>query len=113
MSPEKIPFFSDETTRAALAGALGGLVRWLTLRENWKEGGVSITVGAICAVYLGPLALPAVDPLLNNLISDTRAIEGFTTFMVGIGGIGVVGFVLDFWKARRGGGKDKNGGSPK
>lgn len=102
-------FFTNDS-RAAIAGALGGLVRWLTLRENWREGVVSITVGAICAVYLGPLALPAVEPLLSNVMGDDKAVTGLTTFIVGIGGIGVVGFVLDFWKARRNGGSS---GGPK
>ena len=40
-----------EPGKAALAGALGGIVRWVTLREHWRDGVLSLLVGSICAVY--------------------------------------------------------------
>jgi hypothetical protein len=85
----------------AVAGALGGVVRWLSLREDWRDGLVSITVGAICAVYLSPLAIPLFDSVLGKIVVDAAARHSFSGFLIGIGGIAVSGLVLDVWKARR------------
>lgn len=89
-----------EKGQIALAGALGGVVRWLSLREDWKSGIVSITVGAICAVYLAPLAIPSFEPLIGKLVVDHVSRAGFSGFLIGIGGIAVSGFVIDLWRAR-------------
>ena len=77
----------------ALAGAAGGLVRWLTLRETWRDGIVSLTVGSICALYLGPLVEPMMAPLIGAISPADPA--GFSAFVVGLGGIGIAGFVID------------------
>lgn len=79
---------------AALAGAAGGLVRWLTLRENWKDGAVSLVVGSICAIYLGPLVQPMLAPAVGKIAADGSA-AGFSSFVVGLGGIGFAGFVIE------------------
>lgn len=85
----------------ALAGALGGVVRWLTLRQMWREGLASILVGGICAVYLGPLASPVLDNIVGifNVAPDARA--SFSGFVIGVGGIAVAGAIMDFWRARK------------
>jgi hypothetical protein len=90
-----------EKGQLAVAGALGGVVRWLSLREDWRDGLVSITVGAICAVYLSPLAIPLFDSVLGKIVVDAAARHSFSGFLIGIGGIAVSGLVLDVWKARR------------
>lgn len=84
-----------------IAGALGGSVRWLTLRENWREGAVSIFVGAVCALYVSPFVLPVLAPVLGRLTTDTSRIGNFGAFVVGLGGITVAGFFIDAWKMRR------------
>jgi hypothetical protein len=89
-----------EKGQLATAGALGGVVRWLSLREDWQSGLVSITVGAICALYLAPLAIPAIEPIIGKFVIDATARAGFSGFIIGIGGIAVSGFVIDLWKAR-------------
>lgn len=98
-----------EVGASAIAGAAGGLVRWLTLREQWRDGIISVIVGALCSVYLGPLALPIMEPVLGRLIVQPDRLSNLSGFLVGIGGIAVSGFVLDLWNARRrqitGGGK--------
>lgn len=104
----------DGADKALIAGALGGLVRWITLREHWRDGAISIVVGALCSLYLAPLGEPFIALLLRwlglapvlDLAPDQQA--GFAGFVVGVGGIGIVGFILDFIKAKRrqnGGGK--------
>lgn len=83
--------------KAALAGSLGGVVRWLSLRETWQDGLISITVGGICAVYLSPLVVLWLVPQP----ATNTAFASLAAFVTGIGGIGVVGFVMDMWKAWR------------
>ena len=41
-----------------VAGAFGGFLKWITLRETWFDGVVSIVSGAICALYLRPFFQP-------------------------------------------------------
>ena len=89
-----------EKGQLAMAGALGGVVRWLSLREDWQSGIISITVGAICALYLAPLTIPAIEPLIGKIVVDATSRAGFSGFIIGIGGIAVSGFVIDLWKAR-------------
>lgn len=84
-----------EKAQVILAGAAGGVVRWLTLRQNWKDGMVAIIVGAICATYISPLAFPILDPMLKVVISDFVQRATFAGFIVGLGGIGLAGFILD------------------
>ncbi len=90
-----------EKGQVALAGAAGGLVRWLTLRSRLLDGLVAVLVGAISATYLGPLAEPAIDALLGNVIVEDASRGAFSGFIIGLGGISVTGFVMDFWAERR------------
>lgn len=94
-------FFNGDKANLLLAGALGGVVRWMTLRDHWSDGLISIFVGAICALYLSPLAIPALTPVLGNLSIAPESTIGVSGFLVGIGGITASGFVLDLWRARR------------
>lgn len=97
---------SSDPGRAALAGALGGIVRWLTLRHSWKEGIVTLIVGGICAMYLGPLALPLIEPFISK-VAPTGDAGGLSSFLIGMGGISISGLVLDLFDRRR---RDIKGG---
>ena len=90
-----------DKTQLIIAGALGGLVRWLTLRDHWADGLISIIVGAISSLYLSPLALPALTPFLGNLGMPPESVTGLSGFLLGIGGITASGFFIDVWRARR------------
>lgn len=110
-------FFGIGTDKSQLllAGALGGMVRWLTLRSHWSDGLIAIVVGAICALYVSPLALPAMTPFLGNLGVPAESSSGLAGFLIGLGGITVSGLIMDIWRARRklvdeGGGPKKGGG---
>lgn len=83
-----------------IAGGLGGVVRWLTLREQPRDGATSVVVGAICAHYLGPLAIPAIEPVLGKVVLSSDARESFSAFVVGIGGVTVSGLLVDVWRFR-------------
>ena len=93
-------YLPTDLSKLALAGALGGLVRWITLRDRWREGAGAVVVGAISAMYLGPLVAPLLSPVIGNLApgSDT---SGLAAFVVGLGGVGVTGIVIDLIRARR------------
>lgn len=90
----------SEPGRAAVAGAAGGIVRWLTLHPSWKEGMATLVVGAICAIYAGPLALPIVEWSLGKVLPPSN-MEGLSAFLVGIGGLSLSGFLLDLFELRR------------
>jgi membrane associated rhomboid family serine protease len=86
--------------KAAIAGAAGGIVRWVTLREHWKDGLLSLLVGAICAIYLGPLVAPLIEPVVGKIAPESDG-AGFSSFVVGLGGISLSGFLIDLIRARR------------
>ncbi len=101
-----VEWLASDPGRAALAGALGGVVRWLTLRHSWKEGVVTLLVGGICAMYLGPLALPLIEPLIAK-VAPTGDASGLSSFLIGLGGISISGLLLDVFDRRR---RDIKGG---
>ena len=99
-------WLGTDTGKLILAGAAGGVVRWLTLRNNWKEGSIAVIVGALCASYLGPLAVPLVEPVFGAIAPGGDS-TGFAAFIVGMGGISLSGLIIDVINARR---KKSDGG---
>lgn len=97
-----LQWIGTDIGKAALAGALGGLVRWITLRSNWKEGLGAVIIGAICALYLGPLVAPLLEPVIG-VIAPQGDPGGFSAFIVGLGGISITGFLIDVLNRRRDG----------
>lgn len=95
-----INWVATEPGKAIIAGGLGGVVRWLTLRPTVKEGVITIVVGGICALYLGPIALPIVEGTLGKVVPGGD-MAGLTSFLVGMGGISLAGMVLDVFDRRR------------
>jgi hypothetical protein len=92
-------WISTDTAKLMLAGAAGGIVRWVTLRQNWREGTASVIVGSLCALYLGPIVEPLLEPLVGTLAPGGDA-AGFSSFVVGLGGISLAGLLIDFIAAR-------------
>ena len=89
-----------DSGKIVLAGALGGLVRWVTLRNSWTEGISSMVVGGICALYLGPLITPLLEPVIGSIAPDGDA-QGFASFVTGLGGISISGILIDIINTRR------------
>jgi hypothetical protein len=103
-------FWSPEV-QALLAGASGGVVRWLSVKVNWRQGLSMMVVGSLCALYLNPLAVPAIEPVIGVLVLDPASkvgLAGLSGFLIGLGGVSVAAFFIDFWRTWRGHG----GGSP-
>lgn len=94
LAADFLRWLHSDAGSAALAGALGGLVRWITMRESWRAGLGTLLVGSICAIYLGPLAEPMLRPVVGAISAGEDA-AGFSSFVVGLGGIGIAGFVIE------------------
>jgi hypothetical protein len=93
-------WLASDHGKAALAGAAGGIVRWVTLRERWQDGLLSLLVGALCALYLGPFVNPFLKPVIGDLAPNGDS-AGFASFIVGLGGISLAGLLIDIIRARR------------
>lgn len=100
-----LELLGSDTGKALLAGAAGGVVRWATLRQNWREGFAALTVGALCAVWLGPIVEPIIRPIVGPITPHNDP-TGFASFIVGLGGISLSGFIIDIFTARRAKGGD-------
>lgn len=96
-----LDFLEGDKAQLLIAGALGGIVRWMTLRDHWTDGMVSMIVGGLSAMYLAPLAVPALIPVLGNIKVAPENVGPLSGFLLGIGGITVSGFVIDSWRLRR------------
>jgi hypothetical protein len=91
----------DGAGQLLIAGVAGGIVRWATLKEKWPDGLISILVGALCSVFVGPAAFPLMGPLIDFSKIDPNSAKSLAGFMIGAGGILVAGFLIDLWRERR------------
>lgn len=72
-----------ETGKAVLAGAAGGLLRWLMQeRRRLRDGIVSVTGGVIASIYLGPV-VGAIMTQSMGPIGSTQA-SGFVAGLAGM-----------------------------
>lgn len=79
----------------AVAGAIGSLVRTITLQEGFMQSLRTVVIGAPCAFYGTPIAVVLFRPFMGSASED--AIHGFAGFVSGIGGAIIVGWILDTW----------------
>lgn len=94
-------FLGDKSIEILVVpGALGGLVRWLTMRSSLTDGIIAIIVGAICSLYVSPLVLPMLVPLLDMLHVDIDSAKGLSGFVAGLGGLSISGLIIDFVQLR-------------
>ncbi len=74
-------------------------MRWLTLRDDLKEGIANIVVGGLCAIYMGPYAVAFVEKWTGIAVTDQGGNLG--AFMVGLFGMALAGFLIDVAKFAR------------
>lgn len=78
-----------------VAGAVGSLVRTITLQEGLLQSLRTLAIGGPCAFYGTPIAVALFRPWMGSASED--AIHGFAGFVTGIGGAIFVGWILDIW----------------
>ncbi|RKT35281.1 hypothetical protein BXY70_1314 [Roseovarius halotolerans] len=101
MKQDLASFLPDNAGRAAVAGIAGGIVAWVTNKQNPREGIASIIVGCITAIYLGPIVAPILEPVIGAISPGNDAV-GFASFVCGMSGISISGLIMDAVKLRRG-----------
>jgi hypothetical protein len=94
-------FLGGDKAQLLLAGALGGIVRWMTLRDHWTDGLISMVVGALSAMYLAPAAVPALIPWFGKISVAPENVGPLSGFLLGIGGITISGLIIDAWRLYR------------
>lgn len=97
--------------KVVVAGALGGVVRWRALHESPIQGISSVIIGAISAIYLGPIIVPFFQLFISNFIVDPVSQQTFAGFVIGLTGTTLVGFVIDVVKGAIRKGKKIGGNS--
>ena len=100
--------FSGPQMLDALAGGLGGAVKSMGMALPLKDSIIAVFVGAICATYLAPIGDALLDPVLGKLLASEKQANHLGGFVVGIIGIGIVGFIIGSfktWQAARTGGQ--------
>lgn len=92
----------EEWWRLPVAGALGGVVRALTLRLAWAEAAAAVAIGGICATYLTPLAIPLLASALgfDDVATSVERVSA-AAFSIGLGGVAFAGLILDVFSAAR------------
>lgn len=77
-----------------VAGMAGGVLRSIYFQEDRKKYIQNIIVGALVAKYLGPAAPQIFAPFFPAAANggDFNELSGF---LMGAGGVGIVGWILD------------------
>ena len=99
-------WLAGEAGRAALAGAAGGLVRWLmSEKTRIRDGAISIITGILMAKYASPLMLAILEKWFDALKGDVVGMAGFAA---GIAGMSIAKILLALVDAqfRKTGGSD-------
>ncbi|MDG3040428.1 hypothetical protein [Roseicyclus marinus] len=97
-------WFAGETARAMIAGAAGGLLRWLGQegRRLW-DGALAVISGSLAALYMAPLVtsiLAAVGLDLGTGEAADRA-AGFVAGLAGMSIAKVVIAGIEAWAAKQ------------
>ena len=89
-------WLGGEVGRTTVAGAAGGVVRTLVQdKRRYRDGAAAVAVGAICAQYLSPLAVRAVEMIVGE-IGTGRDVTDMAAFAVGLGGMSTAKIIIAF-----------------
>lgn len=78
-------WLAGEGLKAPLAGAAGGLVRWLmSEKKRVREGIVSVITGSLMAEFATPLTLAILESWVGEMKGDASYGAAFFTGIVGM-----------------------------
>lgn len=103
-------WIAGETGRAMLAGAAGGLVRWVGQeRKRLRDGVLAVASGSLAALYLAPVVVGVLRVLSIELGegADADRAAGFLAGLAGMSIAKVVITAVETWakrQSRQGGG---------
>ena len=85
-----------------ISGFCGGMLRVHHAGEKWWPKGLTTAMsGGIVAVFLWPIGEPFIQEIVVIQSMEATQKMMFGGFVVGLVGIGIVGFFLDFVSIRR------------
>lgn len=83
-----------------VAGALGGAIRWVHLKEGWLQGIGSVLTGSLVGNFFWAMASRWLDGLAEASQMDPAAARGAGAFFVGLVAVWVVQYVIDFGRRK-------------
>lgn len=97
----------SEMISLIVAGVAGGIVRSIYFKEGWDGYARNVCAGGIAAYYLGPNAPEVAGFLLGDWTSGVnwRGSLELSGFIIGSGGVAIVGWAYDYIEAKLGKGK--------
>lgn len=85
---------SRDVIELVIAGMAGGVLRSIYFRDIWRKYAENLLVGAVVAYYLGPIAPKMFAPLYPTGVEGLQLTE-LSGFLVGAGGVGIMGWIVD------------------
>lgn len=99
----------------SVAGGFGGISRWLFIiimdrKMGFQQGMATILLGGILGFFVSPHMGNALAslPFMDGLATDSDKLPTFNAFALGILGVAVIGYAID-WANKR---KEKLDGEP-
>lgn len=81
---------------AFVAGAAGGVIRWITLQESWKTGLATIVASCLMGGFMAPIFSPDIAELFGASILVATS---FLAVLIGIVSLTVSNVVIRFTKS--------------
>lgn len=93
--------FGNLGVQLFLAGAAGGICRAVALKVRLWDAGSTILVGGFLGLFVSPVFVGAMTGFLTEWLHfavDPDRLPAFTAFSVGVGGVAIIGFAIDWWR---------------
>ncbi len=93
-----LALFAGVDTQVTVAGMFGGLLRWIFFKAKGWDGIGNMIVGAILGYYVSPYAVQPLGSVLGGLTDEVQNVQRLSALILGILGVGVIGFLIDWGK---------------
>lgn len=96
-----LTWLGGEAGRAVIAGAAGGLYRWLMQeKRRLRDGAVAVAAGALSAQYLGPVVMAGLRLAGLNLKGTEAELAPTAGFLAGLAGMSIAKMVVALMEAQ-------------